>query len=329
MAYLGRLPTQTSNSNWRDAKLIGDHMYIGSEAGSHGMQIFDMKKLVDLKPESPKVFDIKSDIVFFSGFGSSHNIVANPATNTIFAVGTARNGKCKAGLWMVDVKDPNSPKDAGCVGEDGYVHDAECVIYKGPHKEYQGREICFNYNEKKLTIVDVTDRAKPKQLSRTAYEGVAYTHQGWLIDKEQRFLALDDEQDEMGNKGPANGQKTVTYIADVSDLTKPKFTGVYKSPQKAIDHNLYVIDGIAYEANYGSGLRVVDMNSVTTDPTGAGFKEIGFFDVRPEDDSAGGKASFNGAWSVYPYFKSGHILVNSIERGGFSVKMTKKALSQE
>lgn len=324
MVYLGRLPTQTSNSSWRDAKLIGDHMYIGSEASNHGLQIFDMKKLLEIKPDKPKVFDIKADIKHFSGFGSSHNIVANPDTHMIYAVGTARGEKCKGGLWMVDVKDPNSPKDAGCVGEDGYTHDAECVIYKGPHKEYQGREICFNYNEKKLSIFDVTDRGKPKMLSRIAYEGVAYTHQGWIIDKEQRFLALDDEQDEMGSKGPAKDQKTVTYIADVSDLTNPKFTGVYKSPQKAIDHNLYVIDGIAYEANYGSGLRVVDMNSVTKDSSGGSFKEIAYFDVRPEDDKAGGKASFNGAWSVYPYFKSGNILINSIERGGFSVKMTTK-----
>lgn len=31
---------------------------------------------------------------------------------------------------------------------------------------------------------------------------------------------------------------------------------------------------------------------------------------------------FLGTWSNYPYFKSGNILVNSIERGIFTVKYT-------
>jgi hypothetical protein len=55
-------------------------------------------------------------------------------------------------------------------------------------------------------------------------------------------------------------------------------TGHYKSPAKAIDHNLYVREGLAYESNYKSGLRVVDVSSVAADPTGTGFREVAFFD---------------------------------------------------
>lgn len=35
MKYLGRLPTQTVPSLWRDAKVSGDYVYIGSEALGH------------------------------------------------------------------------------------------------------------------------------------------------------------------------------------------------------------------------------------------------------------------------------------------------------
>jgi hypothetical protein len=42
--------------------------------------------------------------------------------------------------------------------------------------------------------------------------------------------------------------------------------------------------------------------------------------VHPEDDDVGGEATFTGSWSVYPYFASGYIVVNSIERGLFVVK---------
>lgn len=90
-------------------KVIGDHVYIGSEASNHGLQIFDLKKLLTVT--SPKVFSISSDLTArFSGFGSSHNIVANEDTKMIYAVGTSRSAKCRGGLWMVDVSNPASPK---------------------------------------------------------------------------------------------------------------------------------------------------------------------------------------------------------------------------
>lgn len=67
---------------------------------------------------------------------------------------------------------------------------------------------------------------------------------------------------------------------------------------------------------------MVNVTSVNEDSTGSLFEEIGFFDVHPEDDEVGGEAIFSGAWSVYPYFASGNIVVNSIERGIFSLKYT-------
>jgi hypothetical protein len=79
-------------------------------------------------------------------------------------------------------------------------------------------------------------------------------------------------------------------------------------------------------ANYGAGLRVLDVSSIPSDPTGAGVCEAGFFDIHPEDDMAegGGIVAFTGTWSSYAYFKSGFIYINTIERGSFVVKMTSK-----
>ncbi|KAH7021373.1 uncharacterized protein B0I36DRAFT_354038 [Microdochium trichocladiopsis] len=320
LRYVGRLPTHTVASSWRDIKVIKNFAYIGSEAPDHGLQIFDLTKLLSADPSNPPTYSITGDVAArFSGFGSSHNIVANAETDLIAAVGTQMSLKCRGGLWMVDVSNPRRPQDAGCVSSDGYVHDAQCVIYRGPQTAYQGREICFNFNEDALTIVDISRRPTPRQLSRTTYNGATYTHQGWLTE-DHRYLLLDDELDEQNRNGPAADQHTTTYIVDVQDLTWPVFRGVYKSPQKSIDHNQYIVDGIAYQANYGSGLRMVNVSSVNLDDTGSLFEEVAFFDVRPEDDSVGGAATFNGAWSVFPYFNSGNILINSIERGLFSVK---------
>ncbi|TLD19205.1 hypothetical protein PspLS_09800 [Pyricularia sp. CBS 133598] len=320
LTYVGRLPTQTVASSWRDIKVIKNFAYVGSEAPDHGLQIFDLTKLLTADPNNPPSYSVSQDLAaHFTGFGSSHNLVANEATDLIAAVGTEYRLKCRAGLWMVDVSNPRRPQDAGCVSSDGYVHDAQCVIYRGPQTAYQGREICFNFNEDALTIVDISRRTMPRQLSRTTYNGATYTHQGWVTE-DHRYLLLDDELDEQYQTGPAADQHTTTYIVDIQDLAYPVFRGVYKSPQRAIDHNQYIIDGLSWQANYGSGLRVVNVTSISQDDSGAGFEEVAYFNIHPEDDEVGGEATFNGAWSVYPYFQSGNVLISSIERGLYSVR---------
>ncbi|EAA26632.1 hypothetical protein GE21DRAFT_2745 [Neurospora crassa] len=323
LVYLGRLPTQTTSSSWRDMKVIGNHVYIGSEASNHGLQVFDLTKLLDIDPSSPKVFSTTSDLTaIYKGFGSSHNIVAHEETNMIYAVGTAASAGCRGGLFMVNVTNPASPVKAGCLSAGGYVHDAQCVIYKGPDTRYTGKEICFNFNEDTLDIVDVTSKSSPKTLSSKTYNGASYTHQGWLLDSSMKYLLLDDELDEYYGNGKASNKKTTTYIVDISSLTAPTFSGIYQSPATSIDHNQYVVKGLSYQSNYGSGLRIVDVSSIPSKPDGSGLKQVGFFDCYPEDDSYGGRAEFTGSWSVYPFFKSGYVLLNSIERGVFSLKYT-------
>lgn len=226
---------------------------------------------------------------------------------------------------MINITTPQSPKFLGCADSDGlvkyltayklslmlqfafarYTHDVQVVIYNGPDAKYKGKEIAFASNEDTVTIWDVTDKTKPVMLSRTSYKGASYTHQGWLTEDQQYFL-VDDEQDELKGK---NDGHTQTYIWDVRSLANPKHIGSYFSPTLSIDHNLYIKGNRAYAANYGSGLRIVDISNIAQ----AKLSEVAFFDVTPERDAV----QFEGAWSVYPYFKSGSIVVNSIERVGF------------
>lgn len=176
--------------------------------------------------------------------------------------------------------------------------------------------------------MDMTNLTAPVVVSRTPYVGNQYTHQGWLANPEMTMLLLDDELDELDGVGPSAGNgRSVTYLFNIADLENPINTGFYQSPEgvKSIDHNLYVRDGLAYHANYGSGLRVRDVSSVARDMTGDGVVERGFFDCHPEDDAEGGQVEFLGTWSTYPYLPSGFILLNSIERGIFSLKYTGRA----
>ena len=64
------------------------------------------------------------------------------------------------------------------------------------------------------------------------------------------------------------------------------------------------------------------VSSIPEDPTGDSVEEVAYFDIYPEDDEVegGGEVEFTGTWSHYPYFKSGYIVINTIERGAYVVK---------
>ena len=297
--YLGNLPPHTSNSTWRDIKVYNNHAFIVSEATNHGMQVFDLTQLRNVS-SPPETF---SNSAHFDGFGSAHNIVINEDSGFAYAVGA--NG-CSGGLFMVNIQTPTSPTGAGCYSGDGYTHDAQCVAYNGPDTEHQGKEICLNANEDTLTIVDVSTKNSPSQLSRTGYPDSEYTHQGWLTEDQHYFL-LDDELDES-----TNGHNTHTYIWDVSDLDAPVMIGTYTSPLAAIDHNQYIKGNYTYETNYRAGLRILDLANVSM----GSLTEVAYFDIYSTSDSA----NFNGAWSNYPFFDSGVVIVSGIEQGLFVLR---------
>jgi choice-of-anchor B domain-containing protein len=305
--YLGNLPTHGVDSIWRSIKVYANHAFIVSEGANHGMQVFDLTRLRNVA-SPPATF---SETAHYNGFSRAHTITINEETGFAYANGVtsyadAAANKCARGLHMIDVRNPLVPTFAGCFDADGYTHDSQCVTYRGPDAAYRNREICFNSNEDTLTIVDVTVKNAPRQLSRTTYSGSAYTHQGWLTDDQSLFL-VDDELDEQKLK-----TKTRTHIFNVSDLDAPSITGVHESTNTAIDHNLYILGRYAYQSNYRSGLRVLDISHAAT----ATLQEVGYFDIYPVDDLP----NFNGTWSNYPFFKSGHVVVSGIEQGLFVLR---------
>lgn len=301
-----------------------NYFIIGSEASNHGVQIFDARKLLTVT--SPKTFSTTSDISLFNGLpsGRTHNVVSLEEKNFAVAVGAQpRTDSCRSGLIFIDLSNPASPTTPGCAPGDGYVHDAQCLVYRGPDTRYAGRDVCYGYNEDTLTIYDVTNKAAATIISRTSYTGASYTHQGVVLDpNNQEYLLLDDELDEEDGAAPAADGFPVTYVWDIRDLRAPKQTGLFKSSVRSIDHNQYVYNGLSFQSNYGAGLRVLDVSSVPRDPTGKGIKEVAFFDVFPDDDAqpGGGNVAFTGTWSHYAGFPSGNILVNTIERGVYIVK---------
>ncbi|HUF38236.1 MAG TPA: choice-of-anchor B family protein [Anaerolineales bacterium] len=299
---VGELLAPVPNVLWRDVKVYKDHAYIvgdGDFVLPHGIQVFDLTQLRGLSGP-PVVFEATAR---YLGVGNTHNFAINEDTGTGFAVGS---NTCRGGLHMIDLNNPPTPTFLGCFSGDGYTHDVLCVIYHGPDAEHQGREICVASNEDTLTIVDVTDKANPVMLARQGYAGHGYTHQGDFTD-DHAFFILGDELDEMNN-----GHNTRSYLWDLTDLDAPVHFATYTGPSTSIDHNLFIVGDYVFESNYTSGLRILDNSEITVGV----LTEVAFFDTHPASDVAG----FAGAWSSYPYFASGIVIVSNIEDGLYILK---------
>ncbi|HUF51607.1 MAG TPA: choice-of-anchor B family protein [Longimicrobiales bacterium] len=314
---IGNLPRTRGSppSVWRDIKVLNNHAYIVADgAGAHGMQVFDLTRLRAVS-DTPAVFT--PDTTYHTVF-SAHNVVADTTSGFLYVVGANSGGEtCGGGLHMVDARAPRAPKFAGCYNDGaganprGYTHDAQCVTYRGPDVRYRGREICVGSNEAEINIADVTDKSKPVTVGRNSYPNVAYAHQGWF-DDEQRYFYMNDELDELA--GHVAGTRTIVW--DLSELDDPIVAREYIGPVRSSDHNLFVKGNFVYESNYGSGLRVLDISD-RTNP-----REIGFFDSAPyNDDEPGHSATASGAWSNYPFFKSGIVIFTSVREGLFIVRV--------
>jgi len=346
--YLGELPTHTTESPWRDVKVYDHYAFVVSEAPGHGMQVFDLTRLRDVgADERPKTFD---ETAHYDGSDSvrletAHNVAVNPETGFAYIVGGGASGPantCGGGLHMVNVQSPATPTFAGCfpdvsegVGapsrpdrfsgpssstpagaaasaleterakDSGYTHDAQCVTYRGPDTTYQGDELCFNANETVLTIADVTNKEAPTRISETDYPDVGYVHQAWLTD-DHRYLYVDDELDERNELV----DRTRTIVLDVTDLENPTHEASFSGATGAIDHNQYIHGPYSYQANYESGLRVLDVAAPESP------EEVAHFDTYPDSDAP----QFRGAWSTYPFFDRNIVLVSSIGEGLFVVQ---------
>jgi len=297
--YLGKLPTHTSSSIWRDIKVYNNYAFIVSEAGGHGMQVFDLTRLRNVA-NPPETF---TEDAHYAGFGHSHNIAINEESGYAYSNG---DNTYSGGAHFVNIQDPLNPVAAGGYSGSNYSHDSQIIIYNGPDTDYIGKEIYVGSNENEVVIVDVTNKSNPQLISTVSYSNDGYTHQGWFTE-DLKYFVVGDELDEQ-----YNGFNTRTLVFDVTDLDNPFFDFEHYGETAAIDHNGYTLDNKYYMANYKAGLRVLDISDLANE----NMTEIGYFDTYP----SGNDANFDGLWSVYPYFESGNIVLSDINRGFFLVK---------
>ena len=298
--YVGKVSSHNNvRSIWRDIKVYNNFAFIVSEASGHGMQVFDLNRLRNVT--TPQIFTPDTR---YSGFGNCHNIAINEATGFAYCIGTTTYS---GGPHVVNIQNPLNPVFSFGYSAQGYTHDAQIVIYNGPDTQHTGKEIFFGCNENKVIVLDVTNKLNPILLSTFFYSNTGYTHQGWLTQNKKYYI-VGDEQDET-----SFGINTRSIVIDMTDLDQPVLKFDYLGTTPSIDHNGYTTANKFHLANYRAGYRVMDISGIDASQ----MNEVAYFDTYPANNTA----NYNGAWSVYPYFSSGSIVVSDIDRGFFLVKL--------
>ncbi|MBC03117.1 MAG: hypothetical protein CMJ34_07420 [Phycisphaerae bacterium] len=289
-----------TGSLWCDVKVVGSRAYVVGEGGG-SIKTFNMS-------------NIDNGVVTYIGESSSdggsasHNIASVPQANLIARCGGGSNGL----RFYSTSSNPNNPQFIGA-WNDRYVHDACLTVYpqNGPDAAYRGRIIGFlndglngGSTNTGLSIVDfgTPQNFNPSGtlLSRVTWPGAGYSHQSWHNDDFTWVISNDE-----------TALNSTWQMVNITDLDNASL-GIQQSiPGTAVNHNNYVHEGRLYAANYSMGVRVLDCTN------GNFMTEVAYFDTYPENDGA----SFNGVWSVYPYFESGTIIASDFQRGLFVLKL--------
>lgn len=299
--FMGKLPTQTVTSLWRDIKVVHDHAYIVSEAPAHGMQVMDLEALRAWSPLDGPVTWSPDTVV--SAPSTAHNVVAFEEASKVIQVGTSTMG---GGAAIFDVSEPLAPSLIGEVSEYGSFHDAQALIYNGPDAAHVGKEILFAAGGEKLWILDITDASDVELIGVSTYTNPHFSHQVWVSETHDHAF-LGDELDET-----SAGAATRTMVFDLTDLDHPQEVEVYHAETTASDHNQYTHGEWLFQSNYRAGLRMLS----DAWPQSNVLTERGFFD--PLEESSG--PGFQGAWSHVICEEEGVLAFTSINEGLWVVR---------
>ncbi|MBI5216122.1 MAG: choice-of-anchor B family protein [Ignavibacteriae bacterium] len=273
------------SSTWRELQTHSHYAYVVTEGGG-GVQIIDLSYLPD-----------SVHLVQSFNYSQGGKNISSSHTNHIKDGYLYLNGCSnwpRGGAVIFNLADPENPTFEGEYSE-RYYHDSfarndtlfGAAIYDGG-----------------IDIVDVSNKSNPIFITRFNYTG-AGTH-NCATTSDGRYLLTTDE---IGTTA-----KTLK-IWDIQHLPTVTKVAEYQGNPTAIVHNVFVKDTLAYMSYYTAGLKILNI----ADPTHP--VEVGGFDTYPNSDIA----AYTGAWSTYPFFPSGKIIIGDMETGLYIVDINPNA----
>ena len=271
------VPLAAGGLDAKDVKVYGHHAYVVHEVGP--IQILDLTN--PAAPVEVGLLDVQPGVAQ----GGSHNVLV--ARDHLWVTGGRTSGN--AGLRVYSLADPAAPVLVG-----GFRPEHQAVPY------YHDFEVRGNrgygpaiYSGGGVDVLDVSDPADVQLITTFTYPGAGAHNTCTSEDGNTVYVG-----DEIGTQGQW------TRIFDVSDVQDPELVGEIVVDGQASVHNCYVRDGRLYIAHYTEGLRVFDL----ADPHAP--VEVAFLDTYRQPGYG-----YAGAWTAYPYFESGKVVVSDMQTG--------------
>ncbi len=212
--------------------------------------------------------------------GGAHNCIIEG--DYMYLIGNHGTG----GLEIVDISNPAFPVEVGEF-QPFYYHDIDI----------RNDTICATgiYGDG-IDLIDVSNKALPILISRFNYTGSGAHNAEFTSDGSHVFIG-----DEIGSSG--NHLRTF----DISDPMNVSLVSELDIDTISVVHNCYVIqDTLLVIAHYTLGVRIWNI----VDP--ANPFEVAHYDTFLKDEY-----SYQGCWSVYPYFAPGKIIASDMQSGLF------------
>ncbi len=261
-------------------------LYAVCDEGSSTLQVIDIRNL----PDSVEVVHESADML-----SKSHNIFIDAATAKMYACGVRKSGSGNfISLQVYCIDDPSQPELLSDVTQINgfnlpYAHD----IY------VENDTALLNCGGSGLYVVDFKDPLNPQLIgSMNDYPQSGYNHSGWMHPNGQYYYMADE----------THGKDL--KVVDVSDLSNIQVVSTFNanSPSPfSIPHNLIVRCDKLYVSWYYDGVQVFDLS----DPSSPVL--ISYYHTSTIEH----KASYEGAWGVFPFLNSGNFLVSDMQEGLF------------
>ncbi|HSC13567.1 MAG TPA: choice-of-anchor B family protein [Gammaproteobacteria bacterium] len=308
-----------NSSPWREVKVyqVFDagaqrwraYAYVTTEAANSGLQTIDLSGL----PQTASLASTSNDTgrqhtLYVSNIDYATNAALPGMTPVLYVAGSDRNG----GSWRAySLANPTSPRFIGEAPPMLYMHDSTSLILTGARAAqcapgHDPCEVLVDFNVEAVELWDVTSKSQPFLLGTATNPNNRYIHSGWP-SADQRYVFFHDELEEI-----QFGLQTRIYALDVADVRAPRVVTSYTGPTSTTDHNGYTVGDRYYVSHYRRGVVVFDAANPER------LVEVAHFDnyLAPSTNSAG----TDGTWGVYPFLRSGNLLVSDIENGLFVLR---------
>ena len=288
---VGFLAAPPGTLDAKDVKVYGHHAYVVNESGP--IQIVDLSD--PAAPVQVGLLDVQPGV---SG-GGAHNVLV--AEGHLWVTGGRTTGN--AGVRVYSLAAPARPALT-----DAFEPTHQAVAY---YHDFEIRDgIGYGaaiYASGGVDVLDVSDPSALRLLTTFTYPGAGAHNTCTTEDGATVYVG-----DEIGSSG------NWIRIFDVADLDNPELVGAVVVDPEAVVHNCYVRGDRLYVAHYTEGLRVFDIS----DPHAP--VETAYLDTYLAPGYG-----FRGAWTAYPYFASGKVIVSDLQSGLWVVTLTDDPVDAE